>query len=77
MGIIVRRPWYDNDDVLKDISLAQTVLNLKAFSWLVVLDIEFRISNFEWSFWDLVIILFQKTSNSRGQDKEQTKINDK
>jgi hypothetical protein len=33
--------------MLKDISLAHTILNLKAFSWLVVLDIEFRISDIE------------------------------
>jgi hypothetical protein len=55
--------------MLKDISLAHKILNLKAFSWLVVLDIEFRISdiesrisnfkfqilNLEWSFWDFEI----------------------
>jgi hypothetical protein len=33
--------------MLKDISLAHKILNLKAFSWLVVLDIEFRISDIE------------------------------
>ena len=33
--------------MLKDISLAHKILNLKAFSWLVVLDIEFRISDID------------------------------
>ena len=33
--------------MLKDISLAHKILNLKAFSRLVVLDIEFRISDIE------------------------------
>jgi hypothetical protein len=33
--------------MLKDISLAHKILNLKAFSWLVVLDIEFRISDIQ------------------------------